>query len=204
MNQTQQRKLVVSEWITLDGVFDADSMETWFNPYETEDRGRYIKEGIDAADALLFGRVTYEMLAQYWPNLKNNEMGVADRLNSLPKYVVSRTLKRADWNNSTSSPTRSPARWARSSGSRDTTSGVRQRRAGAGTAGGQAGGRDALSHPPGHRWRGEADISRARAHDPARTGGHEAAQLGRDRALLQTDEVNQHEHDVRAPGIVTP
>jgi dihydrofolate reductase len=101
MNRTQQRKLVVSEWMTLDGVFDANSMETWFNPYETEDRGRYIKEGIDAADALLFGRVTYEMLAQYWPNLKNNEMGVADRLNSLPKYVVSRTLKRADWNNST-------------------------------------------------------------------------------------------------------
>jgi dihydrofolate reductase len=101
MNQTQQRKLVVSEWMTLDGVFDANSMETWFNPYETEDRGRYIKEGIGAADALLFGRVTYEMLAQYWPNLKNNEMGVADRLNSLPKYVVSRTLKRADWNNST-------------------------------------------------------------------------------------------------------
>ena len=45
--------------------------------------------------------MTYEMLAAYWPNQKNNEMGIADRLNSAPKYVVSSTLKTAEWNNST-------------------------------------------------------------------------------------------------------
>ena len=95
------RKLVVSEWVTLDGVFDSETMEQWFIPYHSDDRGEYIKEGILASDALLLGRVTYEMLAAYWPTLRNNEMGIADRLNSAPKYVVSSTLEKAKWNNST-------------------------------------------------------------------------------------------------------
>ncbi len=95
------RKLVVSEWVTLDGVFDADTMEQWFNPYHSDERGEYIKEIILASDALLLGRVTYEMLAPYWSALKNNEMGVADKMNRVPKFVVSSTLKEAEWNNST-------------------------------------------------------------------------------------------------------
>jgi dihydrofolate reductase len=95
------RKLVVSAWITLDGVFDADLMEEWFNPFDSESRQNYIREGILACDALMFGRKTYEMLAPYWSSLKNNEMGVAGKLNSAPKYVISSTLKKADWNNST-------------------------------------------------------------------------------------------------------
>ena len=99
--QNNLRKLVVSEWVTLDGVFDADSMKEWFEPYDSPDRQEYIKENVLTSDAFLVGRVTYEMLAAYWPNQKNNEMGVADRLNSAPKYVVSSTLKKAEWNNST-------------------------------------------------------------------------------------------------------
>lgn len=99
--QNNLRKLVVSEWITLDGVFDADSMKEWFEPYESPDRQEYIKENVLTSDAFLVGRVTYEMLAAYWPNQRNNEMGVADKLNSAPKYVVSSTLKKAEWNNST-------------------------------------------------------------------------------------------------------
>jgi len=99
--ENNMRKLVVSEWVTLDGVFDADTMKEWFEPYESPDRNDYIKENVLSSDAFLVGRVTYEMLAAYWPNQKNNEMGVADRLNSAPKYVVSSTLKKAEWNNST-------------------------------------------------------------------------------------------------------
>jgi dihydrofolate reductase len=61
-----------------------------------------ITEGqIRDADAFLLGRVTYEMFAGYWPTLTNNEFGVADKLNSAPKYVVSTTLQKADWTNST-------------------------------------------------------------------------------------------------------
>ena len=99
--QNNLRKLVVSEWVTLDGVFDADSMKEWFEPYESQDRQEYIKENVLTSDAFLVGRVTYEMLASYWPNQKNNFAGIADRLNSAPKYVVSSTLKKAEWNNST-------------------------------------------------------------------------------------------------------
>jgi dihydrofolate reductase len=87
--------------VTLDGVFDSDAMEQWFLPYHSDDRGEYIKEGILASDALLLGRVTYEMLAPHWSAMKNNEDGIADKLNSAPKYVVSSTLDKAEWNNST-------------------------------------------------------------------------------------------------------
>jgi len=99
--QNNLRKLIVSEWVTLDGVFDADSMKEWFEPYDSSGRPEYIKENVLTSDAFLVGRVTYEMLASYWPNQKNNFAGIADRLNSAPKYVVSSTLKKAEWNNST-------------------------------------------------------------------------------------------------------
>jgi dihydrofolate reductase len=97
-------KLVVSEWTSLDGVFDADSMEQWFHPYDSKDRQEHITELVLASDAFLFGRVTYQMLAGYWPNVKNNDkhdLKVANKLNSSQKYVVSSTLKEAEWSNST-------------------------------------------------------------------------------------------------------
>jgi dihydrofolate reductase len=95
------RKLIVSAWITLDGIFDADLMQQWYAPFDSESRQNYTRDGILACDAFMFGRKTYEMLAPYWSSLKNNEMGVADKLNSAPKYVASTKLKKADWNNST-------------------------------------------------------------------------------------------------------
>lgn len=94
------RKLIVSTWMTVDGIFDANSMGQWFNPFDSVERQKYIRDGILAADALFFGRATYEMLFPYWSSLKNNEMGVAAKLNSAPKFVVSTTLKKAAWNNS--------------------------------------------------------------------------------------------------------
>lgn len=95
------RKLIVSEWMTLDGVFDGDTMKEWFMPFDSEDRRKYIIKTMDSCDAILFGRATYEMLAPYWAPLRNNEDGLADKINSVHKYVVSSTLKKADWNNTT-------------------------------------------------------------------------------------------------------
>ncbi|HEX3553243.1 MAG TPA: hypothetical protein VIA62_08440 [Thermoanaerobaculia bacterium] len=54
-----------------------------------------------ACDIYLLGRTTYQILAPHWSALKNNEMSIADKLNSVPKYVVSSTLDKAEWNNST-------------------------------------------------------------------------------------------------------
>jgi dihydrofolate reductase len=76
-------------------------MEEWFHPYHSDERGEYIKNQILACDALLLGRATYEMLAPYWSSLKNNEMGIADKMNGVSKYVASSTLRKAEWNNST-------------------------------------------------------------------------------------------------------
>lgn len=94
------RKLIVSEWMTLDGVFDADTMQEWFSPFDTVAKKEYIRESIVSADALLVGRTTYEMLAAYWPHEKNDDNGPASKINSMEKFVVSRKLEKADWNNS--------------------------------------------------------------------------------------------------------
>jgi dihydrofolate reductase len=94
-------KLIASEWVTLDGVFDADTMAQWFEPYNSDGRAAYIQETIQESDAFLIGRITYEMFAAYWPAQKNNESGIGDKVNSVAKFVVSSTLKKAEWNNST-------------------------------------------------------------------------------------------------------
>ena len=93
------RKIVVGEFVSADGVMEAAN--TWQLPYQTEEMGEITERQIRDASAFLMGRVTYEMFAGYWPTLKNNEFGVADKMNSAPKYVVSTTLQKADWNNST-------------------------------------------------------------------------------------------------------
>src|ERR1700681_2660796 len=95
------RKLVVSEWMTLDGVFDADTMDKWWIPYDSAERQEYIKGGILECDAMLYGHTTYAMLAPYWSAQKNDENGPAAKLNGVRKYVVSSSLKKAMWNNST-------------------------------------------------------------------------------------------------------
>lgn len=101
MHQNTMRKLIVSEWVTLDGVFDADTMDQWWSPYDSVQRQVYIKEGIVGCEVMLYGRTTYEMLAPYWSAQENDDNGPASKLNSVRKYVVSSTLKKAAWNNST-------------------------------------------------------------------------------------------------------
>ena len=95
------RKLIVSEWISLDGVFDASTFDQWFMPYQSESRIKHIQKQSENSGARLYGRTTYEELFPYWSPLTNNEMGIADKLNSQPKFVVSTSLEKADWNNTT-------------------------------------------------------------------------------------------------------
>jgi len=91
MDPNNKGKIVVSEWVTLDGVFDGDTMPQWFVPFDSEDRLKYIIKTMDACDAILFGRTTYEMLAPYWSPLKKNEDGLADKLTA---YVSMSCLQR--------------------------------------------------------------------------------------------------------------
>lgn len=95
------RKLIVSEWTSLDGVFDSALMEQWFNPYHSDSRAGYIQEVINNCEIMLYGRHTYEMLYPYWSQFHNNEMGVADKMNQVKKYVASTTMKNGGWQNTT-------------------------------------------------------------------------------------------------------
>ncbi len=93
------RKIVAGEFVSADGVMETP--ETWQFPFQSEEMGEITERQIRDADAFLLGRVTYEGFAEYWPTQTHNEFGVADKLNRAPKYVVSTTLQKADWNNST-------------------------------------------------------------------------------------------------------
>jgi dihydrofolate reductase len=100
--------LTIATFMTLDGVMQAPGGPDedrdggfehggWSFPYFSEDMGEVINDGFAKAEAILLGRRTYEIFAASWPNFPDKEDPVASRLNTLPKYVVSTTLERADW-----------------------------------------------------------------------------------------------------------
>ena len=99
------RKLVVSMFVSLDGVvedpagMEGSGLGDWTGPFTRGPEGDKFKvDELFAADALLLGRVTYDGFAPAWSTRKD---GFSDRMNALPKYVPSRTLANADWNNTT-------------------------------------------------------------------------------------------------------
>ena len=98
-------RIVVSQFITLDGVFEdpggGEPFERggWAFKFERGADGDQFKlDEVMASDALLLGRVTYEGFAAAWPS---REGDFADKFNGMPKYVVSTTLSDPEWNNST-------------------------------------------------------------------------------------------------------
>lgn len=101
------RRIVVSEFVTLDGVMEdpggAEDFDRggWAFQFERGPDGDKFKlDEVLEADALLLGRKTYEGFAKAWPTV-TDEVGFAEKMNSMPKYVVSSTLESPDWNNST-------------------------------------------------------------------------------------------------------
>jgi dihydrofolate reductase len=105
-------RVVVSEFLTLDGVMQApgDSDEDkegdfqhggWQMPYIDDAFGEAVTKGFEAAGGLLLGRTTYEIFAAYWPNQPADDPFAA-KLNEMPKHVASTTLgEPLKWNNST-------------------------------------------------------------------------------------------------------
>ena len=98
-------RIVVSQFVTLDGVFEdpggSEGIERggWAFRYERGEEGdRFKLDEVMAADGLLLGRVTYEGFAAAWPS-RTDELGFADKFNTMPKYVVSSTLTDPEWNN---------------------------------------------------------------------------------------------------------
>jgi dihydrofolate reductase len=100
----QMGKLVVTEFVSLDGVMQAPGGEDfkypgWTFAFDRGDDGNQFKlqETLES-EALLIGRVTYESFAAAWPG---REGDFADKFNTMPKYVVSSTLEDPEWNNTT-------------------------------------------------------------------------------------------------------
>ena len=95
------RQLIITQWVSLDGIFDAGSMNKWWMPFDSTSRQQYIQDTINTCEIMLYGRKTYQMLYPYWSSFKDNEQGVADKLNKGKKYVLSSTLTTGPWENTT-------------------------------------------------------------------------------------------------------
>jgi len=104
------RRIVISEFVSLDGVMQAPGGREedtssgfkhggWSFKFRDDQVPKYKLDELSASDALLLGRKTYEIFAAYWPKAKD-DVGFADKMNNLSKHVVSTSLKKVDWNNS--------------------------------------------------------------------------------------------------------
>ena len=95
------RKVITSSFVSLDGFMAGPHGEIdWNGPYFDEEMGDYIGKQFSNLDTILFGRVTYQMFVQYWPTQGVKDDPVfAEKMNSLPKVVFSRTLEKVEWNN---------------------------------------------------------------------------------------------------------
>jgi dihydrofolate reductase len=89
-------KIVNSTFVSIDGVIN--HMEAWHFGYVSDEPDAIALEQLQASEALLMGRHTYDAYASAWPQ---RDGGYADLINAIPKYVVSTTLDKADWNNTT-------------------------------------------------------------------------------------------------------
>ncbi len=95
------RKIIWFNMVTLDGFFEGPNHEIDWHNVDGKFNG-FAAEQLDSMDGLLFGRVTYQMMASYWPTemAVTDDPVIAEKMNSKPKIVYSSTLEKADWNNS--------------------------------------------------------------------------------------------------------
>ena len=90
-------RLVATEYLSLDGVFEEPGR--WSSQWFDEEAGQFKFDELRASDALLMGRRTYQGFASAWPAMEGTgEFG--EKMNSMPKYVVSSTLEKVEWSGS--------------------------------------------------------------------------------------------------------
>jgi len=98
------RKVIAAEFVTLDGLMSdvGDTME-WTLASFNDEMARAIADQQAATDTILMGRVTYDIMAGYWPteHAAEEDPGLVNHMNETPKVIFSRTLEQANWNNTT-------------------------------------------------------------------------------------------------------
>lgn len=92
------RKITAGLFIALDGV--AEAPDQWHFPFFNDEMGEIVGAQMQASDAMLLGRTTYQEFAGFWPNQSSDDPFAA-QMNGTQKYVVSNTLRSADWQNTT-------------------------------------------------------------------------------------------------------
>jgi dihydrofolate reductase len=90
------RKVIVSIMLSVDGSFEGPNKELDWHIWDDE-MEKYMDNFLNTVDAILLGRVAYQLLAAYWPSSTEN---LAPKLNNLPKIVFSKTLEKVEWKNS--------------------------------------------------------------------------------------------------------
>lgn len=93
------RKIINSTYVSLDGVIS--NPQIWTAPYFQEEAGEFASDQLFACDALIMGRRTYEGFAAAWPKMEESTGDFGVRMNTMPKYAVSTTLRDPEWKNTT-------------------------------------------------------------------------------------------------------
>jgi len=92
------RRIIASEFISADGYIVGPGNDmSWVMNNFNEEMGKYAGDLMQSMDTVMLGRVTYEIMVNAWPNLTEQQSPGADKMNSVPKVVLSRTLKEAPW-----------------------------------------------------------------------------------------------------------
>lgn len=104
------RKVILSIFLSLDGSFEGPNKELDWHVWDDE-MEKYMSDFLNNVDAILLGRVAYQLLADYWPvvipkatmprNPREEHPHIIERMNNLPKIIISRKLEKVEWNNST-------------------------------------------------------------------------------------------------------
>ena len=94
------RKLILFNMITLDGFFEGSGQDISWHQVD-EEFNDFAIEQIETVDTIIFGRITYEGMASFWPTplAMETDPAIAQKMNTVSKIVVSHTLEKADWNN---------------------------------------------------------------------------------------------------------
>ena len=95
------RRLIVFNQVTLDGYFTDEKNDISWAHRNDPEWNEFVAGNAKSGGVLLFGRVTYDMMASYWPTpaARQNLPAVAEGMNQMPKIVLSRTMQKASWNN---------------------------------------------------------------------------------------------------------
>lgn len=95
------RKLTVFNFVTMNGFFAGPGGDISWHKDNDPEKNEYAEEGIESKNTLIFGRVTYEMMAGFWPSADALKYApvMAKGMNAADKIVFSKTLEKADWNN---------------------------------------------------------------------------------------------------------